>query len=92
VIDTGIRQVVYVESEPGIFEGREVVLGSRIGNQFPVIEGLAPGEKVAAAGAFLIDAETRLNPTAPALPRGGNDVDTDPDRTVVARPHGTHRQ
>ena len=41
------RKVVYVESEPGVFEGREVVLGSRIGNRFPVLEGLAPGEKVA---------------------------------------------
>jgi len=32
VIDTGSRKVVYVESEPGVFEGREVVLGSRSGN------------------------------------------------------------
>ena len=62
VIDTGSRKVVYVESEPGVFEGREVVLGPRIGDRFPVLEGLAPGEKVAAAGAFLIDAESRLNP------------------------------
>jgi membrane fusion protein, copper/silver efflux system len=64
VIDTGSRKVVYVESEPGVFEGREVVLGPRIGNHFPVLEGLSPGETVAAAGAFLIDAESRLNPSA----------------------------
>ena len=51
VIDTGTHKVVYVESEPGVFEGREVVLGPRIGDRFPVLEGLAPGEKVAAAGA-----------------------------------------
>ena len=62
VIDTGSRKVVYVESEPGVFDGREVVLGSRIGDRFPVLEGLLPGEKVAAAGAFLIDAESRINP------------------------------
>jgi hypothetical protein len=31
-----------------------------------VLEGLAPGERVAAAGAFLIDAESRLNPAPPA--------------------------
>ena len=56
-------------AEPGVFEGREVVLGPRVGDRFPVLEGLAPGEKVAAAGAFLIDAESRLNPaTAPATP------------------------
>ena len=62
VIDTGRRQVVYVEAEPGVFEGRVVILGRRVGDRYPVLEGLAPGEKVAAAGAFLIDAESRLNP------------------------------
>ena len=45
VIDTGTRKVVYVESRPGVFEGREVVLGPRTGNRFPVLEGLAPRRK-----------------------------------------------
>ena len=69
VIDTGTRKVVYVESAPGVFEGREVVLGPRTGNRFPVLEGLSPGEQVAASGAFLIDAESRINPGAAAAPR-----------------------
>jgi Cu(I)/Ag(I) efflux system membrane fusion protein len=64
VIDTGTRKVVYVETEPGVFEGREVVLGPRAGDRFPVLEGLTSGDKVAASGAFLIDAESRLNPSA----------------------------
>ena len=64
VIDTGDRKVVYVEAQPGVFEGRQVVLGPRIGDRYPVLDGLAAGDKVAAAGAFLIDAESRLNPTA----------------------------
>ncbi|MGA2798862.1 MAG: efflux RND transporter periplasmic adaptor subunit, partial [Thermoguttaceae bacterium] len=64
VIDTGTRQIVYVQREPGLFEGLEVQLGPRIGEFYPVLKGLKPGEKVAAAGAFLIDAETRLNPSA----------------------------
>ena len=62
VIDTGNRKVVYIEAEPGVYEGREVVLGPRVGDRFPVLDGLSPGEKVAARGAFLIDAESRLNP------------------------------
>jgi membrane fusion protein, copper/silver efflux system len=61
VIDTGDRKIVYVEAQPGVFEGRQVVLGARIGDRFPVLEGVSAGDKVAAAGAFLIDAETRLN-------------------------------
>jgi Cu(I)/Ag(I) efflux system membrane fusion protein len=60
VIDTGTRSIVYVETEPGVFEGREVVLGPPSDGLYPVISGLAPGARVAAAGSFLIDAETRL--------------------------------
>lgn len=60
VVDTGLRKLVFVESQPGVFEGRDVVLGPQSGEMYPVLEGLSPGENVAAAGSFLIDAETRL--------------------------------
>jgi Cu(I)/Ag(I) efflux system membrane fusion protein len=83
VIDTGTHKVVYVETEPGVYEGREVVLGPRVGDRFPVLDGLAPGERVAAAGAFLIDAESRLNPTA-AAPAG-------PALSAAAPTPGAHR-
>jgi Cu(I)/Ag(I) efflux system membrane fusion protein len=62
VVDTGTKTIVYVEVSPGVFEGRAVDLGPRSGDSFPVLDGLAPGDRLAAAGAFLIDAETRLNP------------------------------
>ena len=68
VIDSGERKLVYVESQPGVFEGRQVLLGPRIGDRYPVLDGLAPGDKVAATGAFLIDAESRLNPTTVTEP------------------------
>ena len=63
VIDTGTLTMVYVEAEAGVFEGRKVVLGPRSGNRFPVLEGLASGEAVVANGAFLVDAESRLDPS-----------------------------
>jgi membrane fusion protein, copper/silver efflux system len=66
VVDTGEKKVVYVEREPGLFEGVEVALGPRQGGYYPVVKGLKAGDKLAAAGAFLIDAETRLNPAAAA--------------------------
>jgi hypothetical protein len=62
VVDTGSRTVVYVERMPGMFDGVEVVLGPRCGDFYPVARGLEPSQRVATAGAFLIDAETRLNP------------------------------
>ena len=64
VVDTGKRKVVYVESSPGVFDGHEVVLGPRAGIFYPVVRGVEAGARVATAGAFLVDAETRINPAA----------------------------
>src|SRR5690606_24085771 len=64
VIDTGTMKVVYVEREAGVFEGVAVELGQRVGGYYPVLSGLSSGDRVAAAGSFLLDAETRLNPGA----------------------------
>ena len=49
-----------------MFEGVEVTLGPLAEGKYAVVEGILPGDRVAAAGAFLIDAETRLNPSASA--------------------------
>jgi Cu(I)/Ag(I) efflux system membrane fusion protein len=62
VVRTGRRSVVFVESMPGMFDGVEVELGPRCGDDFPVVKGLEAGQIVALSGAFLLDAETRLNP------------------------------
>lgn len=64
VIDTGNQKVVYVERRAGLFEGVAVKLGPRSGGHYAVIDGLLAGDRVATAGSFLVDAETRLNPAA----------------------------
>jgi hypothetical protein len=66
VIDTGLRTVVFVETMPGMFDGVEVALGPRCEGFYPVIRGLEAGQRVAVSGAFLLDAETRLNPSLAA--------------------------
>jgi Cu(I)/Ag(I) efflux system membrane fusion protein len=88
VIDTGSRKVVYVESGPGLFEGRAVTLSPRTGDDYPVLAGLAPGERVAAAGAFLIDAESRLNPATRGAAPPRRDV-SEPHSKTSRRPDGT---
>jgi hypothetical protein len=61
VIDTGERQVVYVDRGEGMFDGVEVVAGPCVDGYYAIVSGLSPGERVASAGAFLLDAETRLH-------------------------------
>jgi hypothetical protein len=63
VIETGTRTIVFIEVMPGMFDGVEAELGPRCGDYYPVIKGLEPGQRVVVAGAFLLDAETRLNPS-----------------------------
>jgi hypothetical protein len=61
IIDTGGRHVVYVDRGAGMFDGVEVVVGPGADGYCSIVSGLAPGESVASAGAFLLDAETRLH-------------------------------
>jgi Cu(I)/Ag(I) efflux system membrane fusion protein len=60
VIDTGTKQVVYIDKGEGYFEPREVTLGMRADEMVEVIKGLKAGDKVAAAANFLIDSEAKL--------------------------------
>jgi multidrug efflux pump subunit AcrA (membrane-fusion protein) len=63
VIDTGTRKIVFVQSAPGVFDLREVVLGPLAAEDlYPVLGGLKEGDQVVTTGAFLLDSENRLNP------------------------------
>jgi len=68
VINTGVRQVAYVDKGEGIFEPREVLTGVRTDKLVEVTAGLKAGEKVASSANFLIDSEAKLKGVEP-LPR-----------------------
>jgi multidrug efflux pump subunit AcrA (membrane-fusion protein) len=91
VVDSGTKKVVYVERAPGLFEGVEVQLGPPVGDYYPVIQGLDPGDRVAAAGSFLIDAETRLNPAAASTYFGASGGPRSGSGTVAPAPTGEPR-
>ncbi len=65
VIDTGVRQVVYVDKGDGNFEPREVALGARTEGFREVLRGLKAGEKIAASATFLVDSEAQLRGVKP---------------------------
>ena len=62
VLQTGERAVAYVAAagKPGIYEGREVVLGPRAGDFYVIHEGLAAGEEVVVEGNFKIDSALQI--------------------------------
>ena len=47
---------------------KAVKLGPPAGDYYPVLSGLADGDRVVTVGTFLIDAENRLNPS-PVAPQ-----------------------
>ncbi len=60
VLDSGTRKLVYVEKGKGLFEPRELTLGPRAGEFYPVIKGVAAGERVVTRGGFLIDSQFQV--------------------------------
>ena len=60
VLNSGLKQVVFVAKPDGYFEPREIKIGDQYDGQTVVLAGLKPGEKIVASGNFLIDSESRL--------------------------------
>ena len=55
-----MSNIVYVAMGNGIFEGREVTLGSPDDRNYPVLSGLREGERVVTEGSFMIDSQSRI--------------------------------
>lgn len=68
VLDSGTRQIVFVDKGEGLFEPREVKLGTKVDNYYEVLSGLSRGEKVVTSANFLIDSESRLKAAMGAMP------------------------
>lgn len=74
VLMAGQHSVVYVETEPGRFELRPIVLGPLTDEGAVILGGLKQGEIVATTGNFLIDSQMQL---------AGNPSLIDPTRAVA---------
>ena len=102
VLDSGTRQVVFVELAAGRFEPRAVAIGRRSGDRVEINDGLVEGESVVSAANFLIDAESNLGAALDGLkapdhaghgtaPAGRGDEqdagDAEPDQTPADGGH-----
>ena len=60
VMYSGQRKIVFVNTEGGRFEPREVRVGAGSNGQVQVLSGVSAGEHVAVKANFLLDSESRL--------------------------------
>ncbi|MGQ3296340.1 MAG: efflux RND transporter periplasmic adaptor subunit, partial [Shinella sp.] len=67
VIDTGDRQIVFLDKGEGRFEPMDVGLGVRGEDMTEITKGIATGDRVVVSANFLLDAESNLNAALSAL-------------------------
>ncbi|MDO9532313.1 MAG: efflux RND transporter periplasmic adaptor subunit [Deltaproteobacteria bacterium] len=60
VMDSGLKQTIFVDRGNGYFEPRRVKTGWRLGDRVEIVAGLEPGERIVVSGNFLIDSESRM--------------------------------
>ena len=72
ILDTGERTVVFVAVDEGHYQPRAVRVGRRAEGYGEVLDGLAPGDRVAVSAQFLLDSESRLRAAAGGPTHGGH--------------------
>jgi membrane fusion protein, copper/silver efflux system len=60
VMNSGERQVVFIDRGNGFFEPRAVTIGQQMDGRTEILSGLAAGERIVTSGNFLIDSESRM--------------------------------
>ena len=60
VLDTGLRQLVFLDRGEGAYAPYPVKLGRRSQDSVEVLEGLKEGDRVVTSANFLLDAESKL--------------------------------
>ncbi|OQW63350.1 MAG: hypothetical protein BVN29_16725 [Nitrospira sp. ST-bin5] len=64
VLETGLRQLVYLDRGQGRYEPASVKLGRRSQDDVEVLEGLTAGDRIVTSANFLLDAESKLASTS----------------------------
>src|SRR5881409_2075094 len=60
VLDSGLRQIVFLDLGQGVYQPYPVKLGRRSQDYVEVLEGIKEGDRVVTSANFLLDAESKL--------------------------------
>jgi membrane fusion protein, copper/silver efflux system len=88
VLDTGTRKIVYLTKTAGVFEARQVQVGAPADDLFPVLSGLAMGDKVVLNGNFLIDSQAHLSSGMSGLYGGSKEFGSEGSAQQPSSPAG----
>jgi RND family efflux transporter MFP subunit len=89
VLDSGLRQIAFVERQTGIFEPREVRVVTRSDGKALIASGIREGERVAVRANFLLDSESRLRAAIAAI-TGPGASEREATEPSSAPPHEEH--
>jgi len=71
VIDTGTRNLAFVDRTDGHIEPRDVKIGAKTDDYWQVLDGLKSGEKVVTRALFLVDSESQLRAVVAGMGSSG---------------------
>lgn len=85
VLQSGTRQLAFVDQGGGRLTPKDVVLGPRVGDDVIVLQGLSAGQRIVTSANFLIDSESQLQADAGSYappPPGASSAAIQPSQTA----------
>ncbi len=85
VLESGTRQLAFVDQGGGRLMPKDVVLGERVGDEVIILQGLSAGQRIVTSANFLIDSEGQLQTAAGSYappPPGASSAATQPSQTA----------
>lgn len=83
VLQSGTRQLAFIDNGGGKLTPKNVVLGPRVGDDVIVLQGLTAGQRIVTSANFLIDSESQLQAAAGSYmppPPGASATATQPSQ------------
>jgi RND family efflux transporter MFP subunit len=87
VLQSGNRQIAFIDRVGGRLESKEIVAGPRIGDELIVVKGLSANQRIVTSANFLIDSESQLQAAAGSYvppPPGASATAAQPSRGAQA--------
>ncbi|MGI9075444.1 MAG: hypothetical protein ACR2JB_29910 [Bryobacteraceae bacterium] len=84
-MQSGTRQLAFIDEGGGKLTPKDVVLGPRIGDDLVILHGLSAGQRIVTSANFLIDSESQLQAAAGSYmppPPGSTAAATQPSQST----------